>query len=102
MSKKSRSRERFSSSSCKEKKMFSEYAPFVTKYFYHILVAVVSFVLFSKIFGRPDDKRSPRSGTHVSTASDESTDPSESNVTADTCNMLCVTVERNRVVFVSF
>lgn len=73
--------------------MFFEYAPFVTKYFYHVLVGVISFILFSKIFGRPDKRL-------LASASDESTDPSESNVTAQ--ETLYVTVERNIVVFVSF
>ncbi|XP_029168779.1 iodotyrosine deiodinase 1-like [Nylanderia fulva] len=50
--------------------MFSEYAPFVTKYFYHLLVGVISLILFSKIFGRPQKRP-------LAPASDESTDPSE-------------------------
>ncbi|XP_077262647.1 iodotyrosine deiodinase isoform X1 [Temnothorax americanus] len=62
--------------------MFAEYAPFTTKYFYHILVIVVSFVLFKKFFERPA-KGTAQSGTYAFTASDESTDPSESNVAAD-------------------
>ncbi|XP_072751865.1 iodotyrosine deiodinase 1 isoform X2 [Anoplolepis gracilipes] len=57
--------------------MFSEYVPFVTKYFYHILVAVISFVLFNKFFGWPDKRIAHPSGTRAFTASDESTDPSE-------------------------
>ncbi|XP_029663803.1 iodotyrosine deiodinase 1 isoform X2 [Formica exsecta] len=56
--------------------MFSEYVPFVTKYFYHILVTVISLVLFSEFFGWPDKRIAP-SGTRAFTASDESTDPSE-------------------------
>ncbi|XP_070162200.1 iodotyrosine deiodinase isoform X2 [Polyergus mexicanus] len=56
--------------------MFSEYVPFVTKYFYHILVAVISFVLFGQFFGWSDKRIAP-SGTRAFAASDESTDPSE-------------------------
>ncbi|GAB1864695.1 Iodotyrosine dehalogenase 1 [Camponotus japonicus] len=48
--------------------MFSEYAPFTTKYFYYILVAVISFVLFNKFFNWFYRRITP---------SDESTDPSE-------------------------
>lgn len=56
--------------------MFSEYAPFTTKYFYHILVVVISFVLYSKFFGW-SYKRIATSETRAFTASDKSTDPSE-------------------------
>lgn len=54
--------------------MFAEYAPFTIKYLYHILIVVVSFILFKKFFGRP---AAEKSGTHAFTTSDESTDPSE-------------------------
>lgn len=49
--------------------MFSEYIPFVTKYFY-VLIGVISFILFSKIFVSLNKKP-------LVPASDESTDPSE-------------------------
>jgi len=69
--------------------MFAEYVPFTIKYLYHILIVVVSFILFKKFFGRPTE-RTEQSGMRAFTASDESTDPSESNVAADTftCEML--------------
>ncbi|XP_011264914.1 iodotyrosine deiodinase 1 isoform X1 [Camponotus floridanus] len=56
--------------------MFSEYAPFTTKYFYHIVIAVISFVLFNKFFNWSYRRIAP-SKTSAFTASDESTDPSE-------------------------
>ncbi|XP_011876945.1 PREDICTED: iodotyrosine dehalogenase 1 [Vollenhovia emeryi] len=56
--------------------MFAEYIPFTTKYFYHVLVIVVSLVLFKKFFERPAE-RTAQSGTHAFTTSDESADPSE-------------------------
>lgn len=69
--------------------MFSEYAPFTMKYFYHIIVAVISFVLFNKFFNWFYRRITP---------SDESTDPSESNVTVDTCTPY-VNVEQNIMIF---
>lgn len=63
--------------------MFAEYVPFTIKYFYHILVVVVSFVLFQKFYGRSAEGTA-RSGTRAITTSDESADTSESNIAADT------------------
>lgn len=78
--------------------MFSEYAPFATKYFYHIIIAVISFVLFNKFFNWFYRRIAP-SKTSAFTASDESTDPSESNVTVDTCTPYVI-VEQNIIIFV--
>lgn len=77
--------------------MFSEYAPFMTKYFYHILIIVISFVLYDKFFGW-SYKRIATSKTRTFAASDESTDPSESNVIVDTCTPYVI-VERNIILF---
>lgn len=69
--------------------MFTEYVPFTIKYLYYILIVVTSFVLFKKFLGRPDE-RTAQSETYTFTASNESTDPSESNVTVNisTCKTL--------------
>jgi len=70
--------------------MFAEYMPFTAKYFYHILVIVISFILFEKFFRRRPAEKTAQSGTHAFTAVDESVDSSESNVTVDSfmCEML--------------
>lgn len=79
--------------------MFPEYAPFTTKYFYHILVAVISFVLFNKFF-KWSYRRIAPSETSAFTAS-ESTDPSESNVTVDICTPYVI-VEQNIIIHLPF
>ncbi|XP_011640913.1 iodotyrosine deiodinase 1 [Pogonomyrmex barbatus] len=56
--------------------MFSEYMPFTTKYLCHILIVIVSFVLYKKFFDR-SAKKIVQSGTRALATSDESTDPSE-------------------------
>lgn len=78
--------------------MFAEYVPFTIKYFYHILVIVVSFVLFGKFFVR-SAKGTARSGTHPFTTFDESADSSESNIAADTSE---TSGKASSVIFVSF
>jgi len=59
--------------------MLSEYMPFTFKYFYHIVIAAVGFVLFNKFV----EWLIARNGTRefaLASADDESTDLGESNV----------------------
>ena len=61
--------------------MFTEYLPFMIKYFYHIIIGIVSFILLKKFFEHLI-QRTVQSGTSVLT--EESTESSESNVAMDT------------------
>lgn len=60
-------------------KMTSEIMPFVTKYFNYLSIAVISYVVLIELYKWSTRRTAP---SDVFTESDESTDPSESSITA--------------------
>lgn len=62
--------------------MISEILPFAAKYFNYLSFIVISYVVLIELY-KWSTRRTTLSETHVFAESDESTDPSESNVTSE-------------------
>ncbi|XP_019700118.2 iodotyrosine deiodinase 1 isoform X2 [Harpegnathos saltator] len=68
--------------------MISEILPFATKYFNYLSIVVISYVVLVELY-KWSIKNETLSGTHIFAESDESMDPSESNVTVPMLVCLC-------------